>query len=438
MPYEDYGSRRSVTDRTRYFTDRIRERLDDVYFDRAMQRLRQLVENASGDAGGGYQTDLERMGPSPHPMRRPTDSLGSGGLPSLAVPPSMQAPPVVDAPPAPPVARPAIPKDLRKQFPDQEWRALTRRNPQVAFAATQQEMVDALDNGKTVLAVQAGQRMGLDGNQIMSIMSEHRARKVVDELTPKVEAAADQESAHAVVRRELAKLPLSQQRTAELTLGPMVNSKKPREVVNKELLGQHQATFAEQMNGLTADQIAAAWPKYIRTVEAGVRPMFSEWARALVRDARDNERADKMAEAAGATKIGQEDRLYNSIKSSAHQTAAFETQKKFPTGVQMALGPDGTLASFSTGGSPEAAAYYQKRMAEIMERRLKAVGPQFHAKYRDSLAQEQAAQVPGSGALPPGIPEGAKYIGTTPEGYPVYEGPDMGPNGKPKRRAVTP
>jgi len=418
--------------RIREIRDRVTGQLDEATTMQAMRRLQQLVEAANAPETQALQTDLGATGPAAATMPpRPDPFARYGPQPELQVRPMPQAP----QPPAP-AAKPKLPADLKNQFPAHEWNALTKRFPQIALAANQQDLLDALDTGKTVLAIQAGQKMGLTPENMLTVMTQHGAQKVVAELGPELEAALDQETAQTIMRRKLARLPLNQQRTAELALQPMVSTKKTREVVNTEKFGEHQAAFAEQMNGLTADQIRAAWPRYIKTVEPGVRPKFALWAQALVNDAAANERADRLAKAQGASKEGQEERLYNSIKTSVHQTVAFETQKQFPTGVQISLGPDGKLANFSTGGSPQATAYYQKRMKELLDARLKAAG--LFKKYGSLPVVPEPEVDPGAGALPPGIPAGAKFIGTTKEGHPVYEGPDMGQNGKPKRRAVVP
>jgi hypothetical protein len=418
--------------RIREIRDRVTGQLDEATTMQAMRRLQQLVEAANAPETQALQTDLGATGPAAPPMPpRPDPFARYGPTPELQVRPMPQAP----QPPSP-VTKPKLPADLKNQFPAHEWTALTKRFPQIALAANQQELLDALDTGKTVLAIQAGQKMGLTPENMLTVITQHGAQKVVAELGPQLEAAPDQETAQTIMRRKLAKLPLNQQRTAELALQPMVATKPNRETVNKLNFENHISAFSEQINDMTSDQIRAAWPKYIKTVEPGARFMFSQWAQGRVNDARANERADRLAKAQGATKEGQEERLYNSIKASVHQSVAFETQKQFPTGVQISLGPDGKLANFSTGGSPQATAYYQKRMKELLDARLKAAG--LFKKYGSLPIVPEPEVDPGAGALPPGIPAGATFIGTTKEGHPVYEGPDMGQNGKPKRRAVVP
>lgn len=294
-----------------------------------------------------------------------------------------------------------MPKDLKSQFPAHEWNALVKRNPQVKYAATQQELIDALDAGKMVDAIQAGQRIGLDGDKMLAVISEHGARKAVDKLGPQIESAEDQETAHKILRRGLAGLSLSQQRTAELALQPMIATKKTRAVLNLERLGEHQAAFLEQHDGLDSDQLGVAWRKYIRTVEPGVRAEFSKWAASMVKDARANEIADRAARRSSKTETSADERLYNSIASEVRQNVATETNKKFPTGTSIAF-VNGE-ATFSSGGDPAAAEYYTRRRREEMQKRLKVAG--LWNKYKAVVGEEEAA---AAVTLPPKALEAIK------------------------------
>jgi hypothetical protein len=236
--------------------------------------------------------------------------------------------------------------------------------------------------------VQAARRMGLDPDRTYAIISEHRSRKVVDELMPKLEAAEDQETAQKILHRGLSKLSIDQQRTAQLSLQPMIATKKPRTVLNQERLGEHQAAFLEQHDGLDSDQLGAAWRKYIRTVEPGVRPDFAKWAAGMVKDARANEIADRAARRSSKTETSADERLYNSIAAEVRQNVAMETNKKFPTGTSISF-VNGE-ATFSSGGDHAAAEYYARRRREEMQKRLKVAG--LWNKYQVVVGEEEPSE----------------------------------------------